>query len=327
MTTRSAALVWAGGDRAEVRTVDVPDDRDGWARIDVAYAGLCGSDLHVLAGEHIRARPGIVIGHEFAGRLTHQLGELAAGTPVFADPMVRCGTCDACRRGLRTVCENLTAVGIDHPGAACRQVLVPAANLFVLPPSLDLRRAALIEPVAVAVRAVRRAALSAAERVHVVGAGPIGCLVALVAGGDGRTVTVGEPSPERAAAARGLGLSTVDPAADIRADVVFDATGSPAVSATVCDRVRPGGRLVVVGAYPPQPPPFDLLRVMFAELTVIGTRIYDRPDIAAAIERLDREPGRLPDVVSHVLPLGDGVDAVAELRGGRALKILLDPTG
>lgn len=286
MTTVSPALVWAGGDRGEIRTVDVPDDREGWARIDVAYAGLCGSDLHVLAGEHIRARPGLVIGHEFAGTLTHQLGDLGAGTPVFADPMVRCDTCDACRRGLRTVCENLTAV---------------------------------------AVRAVRRAALAAADRVHVVGAGPIGCLVALVASGDERTVTVGERSPERAAAARRLGLSTVGPDADVRADVVFDATGTPAVSPTVCDRVRPGGRLVVVGAYPPQPPPFDLLRVMFAEPTVIGTRIYDRPDIAAAIGLLDRKPGRLPDVVSHVLPLGEGVAAVAELRGGRALKILLDP--
>jgi (R,R)-butanediol dehydrogenase/meso-butanediol dehydrogenase/diacetyl reductase len=322
------ALVWAGGDRPAVRDVPRPEDRPGWVRVAVAVVGLCGSDLHILADEHIRARPGIVLGHEFCGRLVEPAGELPAGTPVFVDPMVRCGHCDACRRELRTVCENLTSVGIDYPGAACREVLVPVENLFPLPPTLDLRRAGLIEPVAVAVRAVTRSGLASGDRVHVVGAGPIGCLVALVAERRGATVTVAEPVEARARAARGLGLTTVDPATPRAVnDVVLDATGVPAVAAGICDWARPGGTVVVVGAHPPQPPPFDLLRVMFAELTVIGTRIYDRPDILAAIELLDGDPGRLPDVVSEVVPLADAVRAVEDLRAGRALKILLDPTG
>lgn len=319
-------LVWAGGTRAEVRDVAPLDDRVGWARIDVHVIGLCGSDLHVLAGEHIRAQPGIVLGHEFAGRLAAPAAGLPEGAPVFADPQVRCGRCDACARGLRTVCANLTAVGIDYPGAACPQTLVPEENVYPLPESLDLTLAGLVEPVAVAVRAVTRSGLTANDRVHVVGAGPIGCLVALVAQRNGAAVTIGEPARARAEAAKTLGITTIDPAQQTaEADIVLDATGAPAVSRTVCDWVRPGGRLVVVGAYPPTPPPFDLLRVMFAELTVLGTRIYDRADILAAIELLDNDPGRLPDVVTAVRPLADAVAAIEELRAGRAMKILLDP--
>jgi threonine dehydrogenase-like Zn-dependent dehydrogenase len=308
------AFVWTGGTTAEVREVELPEDRADWVRLAVAYTGLCGTDLHVLAGEHGRARPGIVLGHEFAGTV--------GGAPVFADPMVRCGHCDACQRGLRTICANLTAVGIDYPGAACREVLVPEANLFPLPSTMDLRAAATIEPVAVAVRAVRRSGLAAGMRAHVLGAGPIGCLLGLVAQRTGATVTMSEPVESRARTAADLGLTM---SADRGADVVFDATGVPAVAAQACDWVRGAGTLVIVGAYPPHPVGFDLLRVMFAELTVIGTRIYDRADISAAIDLLATDPGRLTGVVSHVLPLARAADAVALLRAGQAMKVLLDP--
>ncbi len=314
--TTAPAFVWTGGTTAEVREVTLPEDRPGWVRMTVGYAGLCGTDLHVLAGEHGRALPGTVLGHEFAGRL-------GDGTPVFADPMVRCGSCDACQRGLRTICANLTAVGIDYPGAACREVLVPQANLFPLPATMDLRTAAIVEPVAVAVRAVRRSGLAGGMRAHVLGAGPIGCLLGLVAQRTGATVTMSEPAEPRARAAADLGLTL---SATGTADVVFDATGVPAVAARACDRVRGAGTLVIVGAYPPQPVGFDLLRVMFAELTVIGTRIYDRSDISAAIDLLATDPGRLTDLVSHVLPLARATDAVELLRAGKAMKILLDPT-
>jgi 2-desacetyl-2-hydroxyethyl bacteriochlorophyllide A dehydrogenase len=190
---------------------------------------------------------------------------------------------------------------------------------------MDLRAAAIIEPVAVAVRAVRKSLLSNGMRAHVLGAGPIGCLLALVAQRTGATVTLSEPAEHRARAATDLGLTlAAGPTPD--ADVVFDATGVPAVAAQACQWVRGGGTLMIVGAYPPQPVGFDLLRVMFAELTVIGSRIYDRDDITAAIDLVATDPGRLTDVVSHVLPLSRAKDAVALLRAGQAMKILLNPT-
>ncbi len=317
------ALVWQGGDRAAV--VDVPaPERAGWVRVRTAYAGLCGTDLHVFAGEHSRARPGIVVGHEFVGTLAEPTAELPAGQPILVNPMVHCGECDACRRGLVHICRRLTSVGLDYPGAACSEVMVPEYGLYPLPGGIDLRSAALLEPLSVGVRAVRRSGLQLGERVHVIGAGPIGCIVGLLAVRAGAgTVTVSEPTDFRRRAAEALGLTVADEAAPV-ADVVFDATGHPAVAPTILSWARPAGRVTLVGAYPAGTHPVDLLGLMFGELTVIGTRIYTRADILAAIDLLAAGLDPSP-LITDVLPLADGVEAVRRLRSGSAMKLLLDP--
>jgi (R,R)-butanediol dehydrogenase / meso-butanediol dehydrogenase / diacetyl reductase len=92
------ALVWEGGTVVAVRPVPVPESRPGWVAVDVAYAGVCGSDLHIAAGEHVRAQPGTILGHEFVGHLAEPFQQLAAGQPVFGNPMVHRGACEACLR-------------------------------------------------------------------------------------------------------------------------------------------------------------------------------------------------------------------------------------
>lgn len=320
------ALVWQGGRQVAVQDVPVPAAREGWVRVHPAYAGLCGTDLHICAGEHSRARPGLVIGHEFVGTLAEDADGIAADTPVFVNPMVHCGQCDACGRGLINVCERLTSVGIDYPGAACPQVVVPAYGLFALPASLDLQAAALIEPLSVGVRAVRRSGVRLGDRVHVVGAGPIGCILGVLARSAGATVTVSEPSEIRRRLAGNLGLRTVD-AQDPRAeaDVVFDATGIPAVAPTIARWVRPGGRVTLVGAYPPGPQAVELLQFMFAELTLVGTRIYTRPDILAAIDLVVTGAIDPAGFVTRVVPLSEAAGAIEELRAATAMKLLLRP--
>ncbi len=329
------ALVWEGGLSVAVRDVPAPEPTEGFALLDVAYTGLCGTDLHICAGEHSRAQPGIVIGHELVGTLAEDAGDLRAGQAVFANPMMHCGTCDACSRGLVHVCERLRSVGIDRPGAACARVLVPAGGLYPLPAGLALVEAALVEPLAVCVRALRRSGCAAGERVHVVGGGPIGCLLALLArdavaapgsGSGSGAVTLSEPSATRRALADGLGITTVDPERPApTADVVFDATGVPTVAASLGRWARAQARVVVVGAYPPVPSPVDLLRVMFAELSLVGTRIYTREDITAAIELVASGRLDLGRLVSEIVPLDEGVRAIEALRAGSALKLLVAP--
>ncbi|MHB1599238.1 MAG: zinc-dependent alcohol dehydrogenase [Acidimicrobiales bacterium] len=321
------ALVWEGGMSVAVRPVPTPEPAEGFALLDVAFSGLCGTDLHICAGEHSRAQPGIVIGHELVGTLAEPAGVLAAGQAVFANPMMHCGTCDACTRGLVHVCERLRSVGIDRPGAACPRVLVPAGGLYALPDGVALADAALVEPLAVCVRAVRRSALEVGERAHVIGGGPIGCLLALLATDAGASeVSLSEPSATRRALAEGLGIATVDPERpEPVADVVFDATGVPTVAASLGRWARVGGRVVVVGAYPPAPVPVDLLRVMFAELSLVGTRIYTKDDIIAAIAIVASGRLGLSRLVSEIVPLGEGVRAIETLRAGTALKLLLKP--
>jgi (R,R)-butanediol dehydrogenase / meso-butanediol dehydrogenase / diacetyl reductase len=311
-----------------VLRVPRPADRPGWAGIDIAYAGICGSDLHICAGEHPRAEPGITIGHEFVGTLTSSVQGLDPGTPVFANPMIHCGACTACRRGLIHICASLTAVGVDYPGGIAEHTVVPAYGLSPLPPRLNLRDAALIEPLAVGVHAVRRSGLQIGDRVHVIGAGPIGCILGVLAKVAGASaVTVSEPSPVRAAMAEKLGLTVVEAAdgSDPEPDIVFEASGHPSVAPAMLAWLRPGGTLVVVGGYTAGVHGVDLHGLMFAELTVVGTRIYTRIDIESAIGLIASDRIDAASFITAVYPLDRAAEAVQQLREGRAMKILIQP--
>jgi len=326
VTATMEALVWTGN-KLEVRAVPRPVASAGEVVLDVAFAGICGTDLHIFSGEHWRAKPGLVPGHEFAGTVAadQTAGDLVAGTPVFVNPLLADGTCRSCRAGRWHVCETLGLVGIDVAGGLAEQVVVPVSALVPLPARVSLASAALAEPVAVAIRAVRRSGLRIGDRVHVIGAGPIGLFVASAARASGASpVTVSEPSPLRAGAARGLGFSVVQSPAELDqggADVVFDCTGIPAVSAGVLAWVLTSGTVVVTGLYPGVSG-VDLKDVMLREITMIGTRVYTRDDVRAAISAIASGLFSAEVFVSTFVGL-DGVGAAADrLRAGRELKVL-----
>ena len=293
-----------------------------------AYVGLCGSDLHICRGEHPRARPGLVIGHEVVGRLAGGPGDLASGTAVFVNPLLACGTCPACVRGLSHVCEHLRLIGIDVNGGAAELLAAPAANLVPLPPSLELRHAALIEPLAVAVHALRRGELRPGERVHVLGAGPIGLLVASCAHLAGAApVTVSEPVASRAEGAAALGFRVVDDGTGQHtADVVFDCTGHPSVSPGVLGWAATGGTVVAVGIYPGVVG-VNLQELSFRELKMTGTRVYTPDDVNAAIKLIADGAADFSRLVTDVLALHQGGEAIARLQAGRDLKVLIKSTG
>jgi (R,R)-butanediol dehydrogenase / meso-butanediol dehydrogenase / diacetyl reductase len=325
--TEQNALVWEGGQVVKVRPVPVPQPRPGWVAVDIAYAGICGSDLHVAEGVHIRAQPGIVLGHEFVGHLAESYADLPSGHPVFVNPMVHCGICEACLAGRTNVCRKLTLVGIDYPGAIAPRAVVPEYGIYPLPEDVDLVAAALIEPVAVAVRAVRRSGLALGERAHVIGGGPVGCLVGLLSTAAGAIVTMSEPSESRRKYAAQLGLNILDSPDDLDAgaDVVFDASGHSSVAGELLSWLRTAGTAVIVGAYRPGLHGLDLLSVMFAEITIIGTRIYQASDIEAAIELVTS--GKLDGhrLISKIFALDAAVDAIDSLRRGEGMKMLIEP--
>ncbi len=319
------AVVWAGDARVEVRDVPVPETPAHWSLVDIAYAGLCGTDLHICDNQHPRAKPGLVIGHELVGRMHSPLGELPAGAPVFINPLLWCGTCPACRRGRNQTCDHLRLIGIDIDGGAAEAVAVPDDNLLALPAGVDLRRAALVEPMSVAVRAVRRSGLRLGDRVHVLGAGPMGLFVASCARLSGACdVTVAEVSPQRARAAQAMGFALVDhESPQPIADVLFDCTGHPAVSPTVTKWVVAGGLVTIVAAYPGIVP-LNLQDVMFREVSVVGTRVYSPDDIKTAVAVVDKEGASLDPVVTAVVPLSEGPWAIEALHAGSELKVLLE---
>jgi (R,R)-butanediol dehydrogenase/meso-butanediol dehydrogenase/diacetyl reductase len=318
------ALVWEGGSQVTVAERPRPAAGDGMALVDVAYCGLCGTDLHICAGEHPRARPGIVLGHEISGRLHAGAGGLAAGAKVVVDPLLSCGACRPCRGGRPHTCADLRLLGIDLPGGAAEQVAVPAERVIPVSDDADLRLLAFAEPLAVAVRAVRRSGLVLGEEVAVAGAGPIGLAVAACArlAGAGR-VLVAEPVPGRRRLAADLGFETTEALAGGAAEVVFDAAAHPAVAAGLAGAVAVGGRAVLVGVYG-APAPLDLQALTFKEVTVIGTRVYSRDDLRVATAmvadgRFDPSP-----LITRSVPLAEAAAAVDDLRAGREVKLLVE---
>jgi (R,R)-butanediol dehydrogenase / meso-butanediol dehydrogenase / diacetyl reductase len=218
-------------------------------------------------------------------------------------------------------------VGIDVPGGAAEQVAVAADRVLPVPDGADLRRLAFAEPLAVAVRAVRRAGLAIGEEVAVAGGGPIGLAVAACArlAGAGR-VLVAEPVPGRRRLAADLGFDTAETLDGSQAEVVFDAAAHPAVAAGLAEAATVGGRVVLVGVYGP-PAALDLRALTFKEVTVLGTRVYSRDDLRVATSmvadgRFDPTP-----LITRTLPLADAAGAVAELRAGREVKLLLEGSG
>ncbi|HLW96030.1 MAG TPA: alcohol dehydrogenase catalytic domain-containing protein, partial [Solirubrobacteraceae bacterium] len=200
--------------------------------IDVAYTGICGTDLHILHGAmDQRVELPIVLGHEMAGTVAAIGGavdEWTLGDRVTVMPLSWCGECPACRAGHSHICHRLDFLGIDSPGSMQTQWVVPSDVLLELPASLALTHAALAEPTAVAVHDVNRAALREGERVVVVGGGPIGMLVASVARSRGADVVLFEVSEQRLALARELGLRALDPSGEDVAEFVAEWTNGAA---------------------------------------------------------------------------------------------------
>ena len=231
----------------------------GEVRIDVAYTGICGTDLHIYRGHmDARVRVPAVLGHEMSGRIA-RLGAgvdgWSVGEPVTVMPLDWCGACPACRAGNSHVCQQLTFIGIDAAGAMQQSWVVPERTLIRLPDGLELRSAALVEPTAVAVHDVRRADVAPGEQVLVVGGGPVGVLIALVARHSGADVLLAEVDPARRRFALELGLRVIDPVADnlpglvdewtggAGASVALEVSGAAAGVTTAVDSLAVRGRL------------------------------------------------------------------------------------
>jgi len=318
------AVVWNGDSDVSVRNVARPGQVPGRALVAPKFVGLCGTDLHICAGHHPRARPGLVLGHEIVGELVHDSNGVPAGTHVFVNPLITCGQCDACTRGLSHVCDRLGLFGIDEPGGAAELVNVPIDSITVLSGDVKLKTAALIEPVAVVLHAARRSGFAIGDGAHVVGAGPIGLLMALILRQAGATrVTISEPSKHRAQTARSFGFEIIDSPPTPKIDFVFDCTGHPSVSSTLTSWVRTGGTLMLVGVYPGLVE-LNLQELLFREITVRSARVYLEADIAAAVSLISESkiPG-VEQLVSATFPLDQVGAALERLDGGKELKVLL----
>jgi (R,R)-butanediol dehydrogenase/meso-butanediol dehydrogenase/diacetyl reductase len=334
------AAAYVGDDTIRVQEREPVEPAPGQVRLDVAYVGICGTDLHIKHGAmDARVTLPAVIGHEMSGTVAavgEDVTEWTQGDRVTVMPLRWCGDCAACRAGHRHVCQRLVFVGIDSPGALQQSWTVDQDLVVRLPEGLPLDQAALAEPVAVAVHDVRRAALGAGERALVVGGGPIGLLIATVAAATGADVLVSEPNRFRRELATQLSLSTLDPLSEDIAtrvdawtegagvDVAFEVSGAIAGLRASTHALRVRGRLVVVAIHS-EPVPVDLFRLFWRELELIGARVYERADFERAVELLGTGAIPAAELISKIEPIDRAPEAFALLEDGPGvMKVLVD---
>ena len=312
----------------------------GEAQICVSHCGICGTDLHVFHGamDHRVTKPA-VIGHEMSG-VIETVGDgvsgWSAGDRVTVRPLDSCGACPACKAGHSHICQQLKVIGIDRPGAMQKLWTVPAHTLHRLPDALSLKEGALIEPIAVACHDVRLGEVAAGEFVVVLGGGPIGALVALVAKHKGARVLVSEMNPFRINLLREFGFEVVNPAetdlvalveeqtGGAGADVVFEVTGSKAGAEIMTRLPRVRGRIVVVAIYS-QPPQVDLFKFFWREISMRGARVYEAQDFEAAIALAASGTLPLDKLITNVCPLDELEWGLRQLeKGGAVMKVLIE---
>ncbi|HEU5085755.1 MAG TPA: alcohol dehydrogenase catalytic domain-containing protein [Acidimicrobiales bacterium] len=341
--TMPAAVLHGPGDlRVEQRPVPVPGPHD--VVVEVSHCGVCGTDLHMVVEGW--GRPGSVGGHEWSGTVVavgSDVSTPAVGDAVVGGPPPGCGTCTPCHARQPSLCLDRAQPGDeDGDGAFARYVRAHRDAVVPVPAGLDLRIAALAEPLAVALHAVTRSGVRPGQRALVTGAGPIGALavVALRARGVGE-VLVSEPSPARQALAERLGATVVDPASfDVpniaeparivtdAVDVALECSGKRPAMEAAFTQLRRGGTLVLVGTGI-EAPRLDPNRMILNELVVTGAFEYDADGIAEALDLL---ASGTADVGALIEPEDVGLDelgaAMVDLAAGRiAGKVLVAPGG
>jgi (R,R)-butanediol dehydrogenase / meso-butanediol dehydrogenase / diacetyl reductase len=343
------ALRWHAARDVRLDEVEEPESPPpGFAVIDVAYCGICGSDLaewrsgpslirtepHPLTGQ----APPITLGHELSGRVA-AVGpdsELTVGTRVTADACWRCGRCDACARGDYHLCRYGGSIGLHSNGAFAARVELPEYMLVQVPDAVSDEAAALTEPLAVGLHALERAETGAGDEVLVLGFGPIGAAAAECARALGARPTGVELDPARQRKADDLGFHTLEAGEGLPrrarraldaggADVVVESTGAAAVLPDAVECAKRGGRIALVGLAG-DPAALDAKRLVLFERSLIGCLGYrhDLPRVVKLVEAARLDPTEL---IGDVVPLADAAKTLADLASAPSekIKVLVDP--
>jgi len=329
---------------------------DNEVQVDIAFCGICGSDVHAYRGLHPFVPTPSLPGHEGAGVIS-KLGNgaekwgLNVGDKVTFEPNLSCGSCHNCRTGRYNICQNLKVMGCQvterTKGMMADKFVAPAGKVIKLPPTMSLRNGAMTEPLAVGLHAVRRSGLMVGDHVVIIGAGTIGLSVlqfARLAGA--KALLVADFFENRLDVARKLGAThvvnlsngeSVSTYLDHRpevmgfegVDLVFECVGvedSMNESVRVC---RKGGTIVVLGVFGKLVNNFNAAWVQDREINIIGSLMYTLRDITDTVEAIYRDTVSVEPMITAVTDLDDGAAAfqLADTQGRNHIKVLLRVKG
>jgi (R,R)-butanediol dehydrogenase/meso-butanediol dehydrogenase/diacetyl reductase len=336
-----SALVWHGRRDVRVDRRAVPAGLPtGWVRIEVAWCGVCGSDVAeylqgpIALGFAAGAERQVVLGHETSGVVVAAHGDQSlVGRRVVTDTLISCARCPACRRGDVNLCPELVVSGFTADGGLAQFVDVPADTCFVVPDGVGLDLAALSEPLAVAVRAADRAQLDPIGQVVIVGLGAVGLMLAALLG-PARAVGVDPLSSRRQQAERIAGVQTYADVTELPPAVAdtpwtgFECTGKQAALDALVHHAPANGTLMLVGAHT-NSTPVDLHRFLHSELVMMATLSHSRQDTRAALNILAADPDRFAGLVTHKVRLDDALTVLRSLAEPDTpiVKALIGPAG
>ena len=325
----------------EIRDEKIPQPKAGEVLLRVRRIGVCGSDIHVYHGLHPYTAYPVVQGHEVSC-VIEALGAgvlgMAVGDAATFMPQISCGKCYPCRSGQYHICDSLKVMGFQAPGAAQDYFVVTAEKVILLPPGLSPEAGAMIEPLAVAVHALRRGGGAKGKKVVVVGAGPIGNLVAQSAKALGATsVMITDKSLFRLAFAKDCGVDiTVDANSESladaipkaygsdKADLILECIGAEATIVQAIEAARKGSTIVVVGVFGKKPT-VDLGLVQDRELSLVGTLMYRKEDYDEAVVLAASGRMHLDKLVTNSFRFEDYLEAYRfiEKAGEKAMKVMI----
>ena len=333
-----------GAGNIDVRDVEEPACGPGLVKVQVAFCGVCGTDLHVLH-DTFRNYPPVILGHECAGTVS-EIGRGVSGVAV-GDPVtvlgataVTCGRCAYCRSGYFIFCPQRRGMGHGVNGAFARHLVVRPDQLYRLPDDMSLEAGALSEPFAAVVQAVTEITqVRLGETAVVSGPGPIGllCVKLLVAEGIQTIVAGTAADAERLSAAtrfgaahivnvgaRALGDAVRELTRGIGADVAFECSGHPDSVRSCLDSLRPMGRYTQVGICGREIQ-FPMDQVFYKQLTVRGSITYTAGTWSRMMNIFAQGKVRLDDMVSTTLPITEWQRAFTMVEDRSTLKVLLYP--
>lgn len=312
----------------------------GEVLVKVAACGVCGTDVHIFAGE-AHARPPVILGHEFAGTVIdvgNAVIDLHAGDTVAIDPNIACGGCYYCRRGQVNFCENLRALGVDIDGGFAEFSIAPAKQCYKLPADFPLEYGAFAEPLSCCIRGMQRAAIQPGQSVAIVGAGNIGLLMLQLAhlAGAGALFVL-DPLESKRAIARKF---KIDLALDPRhpetlkeiadrthggCDVVIECAGQAEAAELAIALTKRGGRVVLFGLAAPEAyARLPLQTAFLKELTILSS-ILNPFTFHAAVTLLAEGKVSVEHFALQRFHLDDILGVFEEKRGGEIVKRLVVP--
>jgi L-iditol 2-dehydrogenase len=315
-------LVWRGGDdlTLEHSAASLPDPQRDEVLLKIKAVGICGTDIHILKGAlSLASPPPLILGHEVSGEIAavgENVHHVRVGDRVTLDAVAGCGSCDLCRRGSVQFCPDGFEFGITRDGGCQEYLVVPKQNVYRIADSVSFEEAAILDMEVY--NAVRKCGIEPADRVLVLGAGPIGliaCQVARIFGAG--HVTLSDVLISRLDSARAIGIGDAhllakengdvpaESQGSIAYDVVIDCAGTQQSTKQALSVVRLGGRVLLYGVYEHPINDLDLNRIVLKDLVVFGAQ-SDRTGWQEVIDLVTSGSLNLKSLITHRFPLEEG---------------------